>query len=582
MLKSIFRIGLKIDDSFELISLIEIANKLNFTLLILEVIYLVNSYFQNYPSIFSILFLAFLFFSLFLFFLNYARQFHLARFLLSIFPIILTGTFYCAVSQGTEDILAGNLFLVFTSCVIPFMVFSWKEKLNLLVSFSFCALYILALKPLNIWIDIPFENSVSKELGGFYFTITIALAALFSSLYALLSNFEKKYVEKDRIISELEFKIEESKLASLKLEETLVEVERAHEEEKRRKWASDGISQVAEILRTNEESNFIFEKLTSFVAKYLKINQTALFITEEFESRTVLKLKSTFAYDRKKYLEKSIEIGEGLVGQCYLEKEPIILKEVPDQYVHITSGLGQANASYVAIIPLKIEQKIEGILELASFKVLEDFEIDFLLKIGESISSMVSSMKINEKTRELYQQSQMYSEQMRAQEEEMRQNLEELMATQEEMVRKEGEMKSQSELLELIIDNIPFPVFIKDSSGKYTLVNKAEAEIFNTDKEEILGFDDSKFVADAAEMHRIKESDRKIVEENVAVHFPEQYLTLDNGVVKVFRTSKIPFLNKTTNQVNILGVSVDLSDIKNVERELQAEIANIKLKFNVD
>ncbi|MFN0050419.1 MAG: PAS domain-containing protein [Cytophagales bacterium] len=576
MIKYFFQIGLNADDSQELRSQVQLANKLNFILAAIDIVYLIKSYLQNYPTSILLLFLGFSSFCVIVFLLTSSRQFQLARFILAVCPGILSSVLYASVSQGVDDVLLGSAFMVYTACSIPFMLFSFKEKGMLFGSFAFCAMIILLLRDINIWIDIPFENVASKSLGNYYFTIVLALIALFSSMYVLLGNLESQFSKNSSTILDLERINNDATNSRLKLEETIKEVEKANEEEKRRKWASDGISQIAEILRTQNDSKWMYEHITSFISKYLGANQAALFIMEELEGRSILELKATFAYDRKKYVEKTIEIGEGMIGQCFLEKEPILLKKVPPNYVHITSGLGEATASCVAIIPLKIEQKVEGILELAAFRAFEDYEIIFLLKIGENISSMVNSMKINGKTKKLYEQSQMQSEQMRAQEEEMRQNLEELIATQEEMMRKEGEMRSQSELLELIIDNIPFPVFIKDGKGVYTLVNKAEADIFDVDKSEILGFDDSKFVIDATEMARIRESDRKIVQENVAVNFPEQYLTLENGTVKVFKTSKIPFLNKTTNQVNILGVSVDLSDTKNVERELKHEIESLK------
>ncbi len=572
MIKFLSQIGLNEDDSKELKSQIGLVNRLNIILILIDYIYIVKSYLQHYPTSILFLFLGFSFFCFLVFLLNYWRKFSLSRFLLSVFPVILSGILYAAVSQGPDDILLGSSYMVYTACSIPFVVFSFREKGYLFASFLFCAIFIILLKNINIWIDIPFDNDSAKSLGNYYFTMVMALVALFTAMYVLLSNVEKHFDENLAVIDALEKKNTEANLSTLELEETIKEVERAHEDEKKRKWASDGISQVAEILRSNEESKLMYDKLVAFISKYLNANQAALFIVEEYEGNKILQLKATYAYDRKKYADKTVEIGDGLVGQCFLEKEPIILKKVPPNYVHITSGLGEATPSVVVIIPLKIEQKIEGVLELASFRTIEPFEIEFLLKIGESISSVVNTLKINEKTKELYEQSQMQSEQMRAQEEEMRQNLEELMATQEEMMRKEGEVRSQSELMELIIDNIPFPVFIKEANGKYTLVNKAEADIFNVDKQQIIGYDDSKFVTDATEMARIRDSDRKIVEENIPVHFPEQYLTLENGIIKVFRTSKIPFYNKTTNQINILGVSVDLSDTKNIERELKQEI----------
>ena len=89
--------------------------------------------------------------------------------------------------------------------------------------------------------------------------------------------------------------------------------------------------------------------------------------------------------------------------------------------------------------PLKAEGTVEGVIEIAGFKKLEQHEISFLEKVCESIAAVLKNIKTNEETRKLLEESQQQAEMMQSQEEEMRQNLEELSATQEEMMRKEKE-----------------------------------------------------------------------------------------------------------------------------------------------
>jgi transcriptional regulator with GAF, ATPase, and Fis domain len=150
-------------------------------------------------------------------------------------------------------------------------------------------------------------------------------------------------------------------------------------------------------------------------------------------------LVSCYAYERKKFLSRKVDIGQGMIGQCFLEKEKIHLIEIPDDYVNITSGLGAANPTSLLLIPLKTNDVVYGVLELASFKTYKDHEVEWVERLAESVASTVASVRANDNMRQLLEQTQQQAEEMKSQEEEMRQNMEELSATQEEMSRKERE-----------------------------------------------------------------------------------------------------------------------------------------------
>ncbi|TAH27067.1 MAG: HAMP domain-containing protein [Cytophagales bacterium] len=217
----------------------------------------------------------------------------------------------------------------------------------------------------------------------------------------------------------------------------------ASQNEQNRNWSNIGIAQIADILRSDFKSENLYPQIISFIVKYIGANQGGLFILNESENEEKkLLLKACYAYDRKKYLEKEILPGEGLVGQCYIEKQAIYLTDVPDEYINITSGLGSRNPNCILIVPLKINDIVHGIIEVASFDILEKYKLEFLEKISENIASGIASIINNEKTYLLLKESQEQAEILRSQEEEMKQNIEELSATQEEMSRKEKQLQS--------------------------------------------------------------------------------------------------------------------------------------------
>jgi len=216
------------------------------------------------------------------------------------------------------------------------------------------------------------------------------------------------------------------------------------EDDRRRNWSTSGLAQIGEILRvTTGTTEELFDSIIKFVVKYTKSNQGGLFIlNEENENEKYLELVACYAFERKKYLTKKIGMGEGLVGQCFLEGERIYLLEVPNEYITITSGLGGSSPNALLLIPLKVNDKIFGVLELATFGKYENHEIELVEKLTESIASTISAVRISESTRILLEKTQQQAEEMRAQEEEMRQNMEELEATQEEMRRKEKHIQN--------------------------------------------------------------------------------------------------------------------------------------------
>src|SRR5690606_8013286 len=143
----------------------------------------------------------------------------------------------------------------------------------------------------------------------------------------------------------------------------------------------------------------------------------------------------------KKFLSTKFGIGEGMIGQCFQEREMVYITDVPDGFVRITSGLGTANPRCIVLMPLIANEEVHGVMEFASFNTMRSDQLDFLKSAGELIASSIVSTRTTERIRMLLEESQQRGEEMRAQEEEMRQNMEELQATQEEMTRRNTEME---------------------------------------------------------------------------------------------------------------------------------------------
>ena len=327
------------------------------------------------------------------------------------------------------------------------------------------------------------------------------------------------------------------------------------EDDKKRNWATEGQAKFGEILRTNNtDLNKLSDEIIGNLVKYLKANQGALYIVDDAaaDEETTMSMKACYAWDKKKYLNHKIHRGEGLAGQAWQEGDTVYLTEVPQNYVRIVSGLGDANPTAVLIVPLKVNDQIFGVVEIASFGEFQDFEIEFVQKIAESIASTISSVKVNARTQRLLEESQEMTEQMRAQEEEMRQNMEELQATQEEMQRSQGETEST---LNAIHGSMAVAEYNPD--GTIVKTNSNFLELFGYTQDEVLG-----------EHHRVLASK----EEKNSEEYRQFWRDLGNGYPKKglfkrqnrkgepinIRSSFSPIKSRSGDVIKIMEIAYEL------------------------
>ena len=253
------------------------------------------------------------------------------------------------------------------------------------------------------------------------------------------------------------------------------------EENEIRRYQNEGIAKFADILRNNSDN---LERLSDIfireMVKYLEAIQGGLFLIEN--NNEVLQLASAFAYNRKKYIAKSIKVGESLVGTCAREKKTIILSDIPQDYIEITSGLGDAPPNNLLILPVMHEDQLIGVLEIASLKKFDSNQILLGEKVAGSLASTIINARINSQTSELLQKSQQQAAEMVEQEEEMRQNMEELKATQEESARREEELEG---ILSAIDQS--FYVLEYDIQGVITKVNQRFLYLVNLPMDKVVG-----------------------------------------------------------------------------------------------
>lgn len=252
--------------------------------------------------------------------------------------------------------------------------------------------------------------------------------------------------------AEIEEINQESKLDSglIELRNKLAQGEKeaklASQAEERRKWAIEGQTKFNEILRVSASN---VQELADAVIKNLVIfinaAQGGLFLKEgkdEEERNNRLNLLSAFAYDRKKFFTKKIQIGSGLVGMAALERNTVWLDKIPRDYMEVESGLGEAPPRSLLIVPLKTEAELLGIIEIASLNKFKKEEVEFIEDLAQNIAATIQSAKVSERTSELLNESRKKSEELASRDSEMRQTIKELQKAKAEAERNDAEMSA--------------------------------------------------------------------------------------------------------------------------------------------
>jgi HAMP domain-containing protein len=226
----------------------------------------------------------------------------------------------------------------------------------------------------------------------------------------------------------------------------------SREEDQRRDWINSGMASFASVLRNTDQTDtqFFYNTIVSSVVKYVGLNQGTLYLLK-FDSESpdswYLEQAATYAYDRIKTQTKRFNYGEGVISEAVLQKELIYLTEVPQNYVSITSGLGEVTPDVIVLVPLNYKDEIVGVLEVAGFKAVESFKKEYLRQVAESFASVIIANQVKIRTNQLLEEANRQTEQLKQQEEEMQQTMEEMQVNQEKLLANEEENQDLLEKL---------------------------------------------------------------------------------------------------------------------------------------
>jgi signal transduction histidine kinase/DNA-binding response OmpR family regulator len=186
----------------------------------------------------------------------------------------------------------------------------------------------------------------------------------------------------------------------------------------------------------------------SELAPLVNAQHGTFYINDTVEEETILKLIASYAYKERKNLGQQFQYGEGLVGQCALEKESILLTQVPADYIRINSGLGEAPPLNIIVLPVLFEGQVKAVIELASFSRFNEVHLAFLDQLVESMGIVLNTIEATMRTEQLLKQSQALTEELQSQQQELTEGNRRLETQARTLQQSEELLRQQQEELQ--------------------------------------------------------------------------------------------------------------------------------------
>jgi signal transduction histidine kinase/HAMP domain-containing protein/CheY-like chemotaxis protein len=230
----------------------------------------------------------------------------------------------------------------------------------------------------------------------------------------------------------------------------IVNLRKATQDAMDQDWLKTNLARFSNMLQGQRQLQPLATLLMSDLPPTVSAQMGALYVAETVGKRTVLKQFSTYAYESRKRLSNHFELGQGLVGQCALEKKCIVIKDVPDDYVHISSGLGDAQPHSVIVLPILFEGQVKGVIELASLQPFTPIQVTFLDQVSQSIGVVVNLIAASMRTEELLEELKHSNEQLGSRTAELEEKASQLEDKNREIAEASASLEEKAKQLALV------------------------------------------------------------------------------------------------------------------------------------
>ncbi|PCI24515.1 MAG: hypothetical protein COB67_11540, partial [SAR324 cluster bacterium] len=354
-----------------------------------------------------------------------------------------------------------------------------------------------------------------------------------------------------------------------KTKEAEQELRARNQEMESQNWLKTQLAKINSLSQGVQDLRSLAQLVISELAKMLEVGHGVFYTKKEDHKLTLL---GSYAYQERRNISRSFKLGEGLVGQCALEKQPILLTQVPADYVRILSGLGEKAPMNILVIPILYEDDCVGVIELSSFHAFTQLQQDLLVQIAATLGVTINVVLGRQRIEELLAESQQQTEELQTQSEELQTANEELEEKAEAMDRQTMELKASNEEL--------------SEKGKALEAQKNYIEQKNADIEEkakdlaLASKYKSEFLANMSHELRTPLNSLLILAESLASN-EEDNLTEDQvESAQVIHNGGLELLNLINDILDLSKVEAGHLQMTIEKVEIKSILSNLKSQFN--
>jgi HAMP domain-containing protein/CheY-like chemotaxis protein len=213
-------------------------------------------------------------------------------------------------------------------------------------------------------------------------------------------------------------------------------------------WLKTNLARFTRLLQGQRNLEAVTSLILSELAPLVSAHHGVFYMMDSQERDPRLHMIASYGYRSNRKLPASFLPGEGLVGQCALEKNRIWLTNVPRDYIQVSSGLGAAPPTNIVVLPILFEQQVKAVIEIASLDRFTETHLSFLDQLMESIGVVLNTIEANSRTESLLKQSQSLAQELQQTNQELAEKARLLSEQNIEVERKNAEVEQAKRALE--------------------------------------------------------------------------------------------------------------------------------------